>query len=183
MSSLKDIKMLVLDIDGTMTSGEIILSNSGEESKAFHVIDGAAVVWFRQLVGPVMFLSGRESVAVEHRAKQLGVKHCCLGVHNKPAVLKAVLEDEGIGLNEVAMVGDDLIDLGVMSIVGVSACPSDAVREVKKRVDFCAEALAGHGAVREFIEAILKEKGLWDKLVNDYATASHKMISPLGNPQ
>lgn len=151
------IKMLVMDVDGTLTDGKIYIGENGEIMKAFNVKDGYGIVSAKkQGIVPVI-ITGRQSKIVEERAKELGIEELYQGVGDKVEVLKGVADKYGVWLDEVAYIGDDLNDLGCMEICGLTGCPGDAVDEVAKFSDFVCKSYGGNRAVREFIEYILNE--------------------------
>lgn len=154
------IKMLVMDVDGTLTDGKIYIGENGEVMKAFNVKDGYGIVMAKkQGILPVI-ITGRKSKIVEERAKELGIEELYQGIEDKVAVLKEVTEKHKILLEEVAYIGDDLNDLDCMSICGLSACPSDAIDEVIKVANYVCQNYGGNGAVREFINYIINQNSL-----------------------
>jgi len=148
------IKMLVMDVDGTLTDGKIYMGSDGEVFKAFDVKDGYAIAHLHEVGIIPVIITGRKSKIVENRAKELNIKEVYQGVSDKVEKLKEVAKDNGVLLEEVAYIGDDLNDLDCMSICGLSACPNDAIDEVTSNVDFKCNKNGGYGAVREFIEYI-----------------------------
>ncbi len=164
------IELIVLDVDGTLTDGGIIYSNSGEElksfqeSKAFDVKDGLAVAsWTKKMGKKAAIITGRNSLLVEKRAKELGVTYIFQGVDDKDRVLKDILEQENLTWDNVAAIGDDLNDLRMLKKVSLSFAPNDAVEYIKKSVNVVCQHKGGKGAVREMIEYILEyddQKGL-----------------------
>ena len=148
------IKVLVMDIDGTLTDGKIYMGSYGEVFKAFDVKDGYAIAHLHEAGIIPVIITGRESKIVENRAKELNIKEVYQGVSDKVEKLKEVAKDNGVLLEEVAYIGDDLNDLDCMGICGLSACPNDAIDEVINKVDFRCNKNGGYGAVREFIEYI-----------------------------
>lgn len=157
------IKMLALDVDGTSTDGKIYMSDRGELFKAFNVKDGYALSTMLPEAGIVpVIITSRESKIVELRFRELGVKHCYQRVRDKAAKLQKVagefgmLPDEQGIYSEIAYMGDDLIDLPSMKICGFVGCPSDAAKEVQAVADYICLRRAGEGAVREFIEEVIK---------------------------
>lgn len=149
------IKMLVMDVDGTLTDGKIYIGENGEIMKAFNVKDGYGIVSAKkQGIVPVI-ITGRQSKIVEERAKELGIEELYQGVRDKVEVLKGVADKYGILLDEVAYIGDDLNDLGCMEICGLTGCPGDAIVDVVDRVDYVCKCSGGCGAVREFVKYIL----------------------------
>ena len=148
------IKMLVMDVDGTLTDGKIYMGSDGEVFKAFDVKDGYAIAHLHEVGIIPVIITGRKSKIVENRAKELNIKEVYQGVSDKVEKLKEVAKSNGVLLEEVAYIGDDLNDLDCMGICGLSACPNDAIDEVTSNVDFKCNKNGGYGAVREFIEYI-----------------------------
>ena len=149
------IKMLVMDVDGTLTDGKIYMGSDGEVFKAFDVKDGYAIAHLHEVGIIPVIITGRKSKIVENRAKELNIKEVYQGVSDKVEKLKEVAKDNGVLLEEVAYIGDDLNDLDCMGICGLSACPNDAIDEVIQNVNYICKHSGGNGAVREFIEYIL----------------------------
>ena len=174
LEKAKKIKIVLLDVDGTLTDGRVIYSaaNDGSgamvEGKEFNVQDGCIIRWAQREGMEIAFVTGRESRAVELRAQDLGIAFCEQGVKDKRAFFEKYLEESGMDPETVAFMGDDLIDLPVMLRVGLAACPSDAVEEVKSRSHFVSRFPGGAGAVREFLELLLKTQGRWDTIVQKY---------------
>ena len=166
---MKDIKFLVLDVDGTLTDGKIYVHDKDNSFKAFNVKDGFALVNWLKLGGEVAILTGKKSNIVERRAKELGIKYIIQGSKNKKQDLKNLLKELNITFENVAYMGDDLNDLGVMKSVGFSACPKDSVQEVLEIANFISSKNGGDGAVREFLEHIMKKNGMWKKILEKYS--------------
>ena len=166
---MKDIKFLVLDVDGTLTDGKIYVDDKDTSFKAFNVKDGFALVNWLKLGGEVAILTGKKSNIVERRAKELGIKYIIQGSKNKKQDLKNLLKELNITFENVAYMGDDLNDLGVMKSVGFSACPKDSVQEVLEITNFISSKNGGDGAVREFLEHIMKKNGMWKKILEKYS--------------
>lgn len=162
------VKLIVFDIDGTLTDGKITYDSSGVEVKSFNVKDGLAIAQAGRFGVEVCFLTGRKSKMVTRRAKDLKVAHVYQGVSKKLNKLKTLCEELGIELDEVGYVGDDLNDLLVMQNVGFSACPKDAVHEVKAASNYISEFNGGNGVARDILEKILKVDGHWDEVVKNY---------------
>lgn len=158
------IELIVLDVDGTLTDGGIIYSNNGDELKAFDVKDGLAVAsWTKKLGKKAAIITGRKSILVEKRAKELGLTHIVQGVDDKDQVLKDILEEENLSWENIAAIGDDLNDLKMLKKVALSFAPNDAVEYIRKNVNIVCKKNGGSGAVREMIEYILEydnQKGL-----------------------
>ena len=166
---MKDIKFLVLDVDGTLTDGKIYVDDKDNSFKAFNVKDGFALVNWLKLGGEVAILTGKKSNIVERRAKELGIKYIIQGSKNKKQDLKNLLKELNITFENVAYMVDDLNDLGVMKSVGFSACPKDSVQEVLEITNFISSKNGGDGAVREFLEHIMKKNGMWKKILEKYS--------------
>jgi len=153
------IKLLLLDVDGTMTDGKITYTNSGEEIKSFCVKDGLAIVSWMRLGGYVAIVTGRESQIVTKRAKELQINYLYQGVKDKKAVVEEILKELDIGWESVAAIGDDLNDLPMLLRARKSYVPANANEYVKQKVDTILKASGGNGAVREMIEDLLQMSG------------------------
>lgn len=156
------IKLVLLDVDGTLTDGGIYRGNNGEELKRFNVKDGYAIVNAQKLGIEFGIITGRKSELVEIRAKELKIKYLYQGISEKTVILEEIMKKDGSSKEEIAYMGDDLNDLLIMKQVGLSGTPKDAVDEVIQVADFVSKKNGGSGAVREFIEHILKKDGKWE---------------------
>jgi len=165
---LKIIKMLMLDVDGVMTDGRIIMDDEGRQLKNFDVRDGHGLKIIQRYGIEVVILTGRKSEVVNHRAKDLEIKEIYQGALNKKEVFQEILQKHNLTANCVAYVGDDIIDIPVLRQVGFSAAVADAVDVVKKSVDYVTKNKGGHGAVRELCEMILKIQGKWPEIAEKY---------------
>jgi 3-deoxy-D-manno-octulosonate 8-phosphate phosphatase (KDO 8-P phosphatase) len=163
------VKLILFDVDGVLTDGKVLVHANGTESKEFNIRDGIAMVWAQRAGLRVGFLSARTSATTPHRAAQLGVTLVYHGVASKIETFERILRDLAIEDEEVAYMGDDIVDLAVLQRAGLSAAPADAVEEVRARVDFVARSNGGEGAARELIETILRAKQAWDAIVAGYA--------------
>ena len=168
------IRCLVLDVDGVLTKGEITYTSSGEELKTFHAKDGMGLAIAHAMGLQTAIITGRTSSIVERRAKELKISHVQMGSHNKSAGLQVVLDTLQVESQEVAYMGDDLNDLGVMSRVGLAMTPQDGVPEIKDIAHYICQANGGEGAVREAVEYILKREGLWEEAVRKYREESYQ---------
>lgn len=151
------IKMLVMDVDGTLTDGKIYVGSKGEMMKAFDVKDGYAIVHLREKGIEPVIITGRSSQIVSERAKELGIEELYQGINDKLEQLKVVAEKWKCNEKEIAYIGDDLNDLKCIDYCGVTGCPGDAVADVKKAVQYICVNKGGSSAVREFIEYLLKK--------------------------
>lgn len=149
------IKLIVLDVEGTLTKGNIVFDNMGNELKSFNVKDGLAIsTWTKKLGRKVAIVTGRFSKSVECRAEELGVQYVYQNVEDKLKLITELCERENIDLSEVAAIGDDLNDYQLLTNVGSSFCPNDACAEIIKAVKTVLKNNGGSGAVREMIEHI-----------------------------
>jgi 3-deoxy-D-manno-octulosonate 8-phosphate phosphatase (KDO 8-P phosphatase) len=151
------IKLLVLDVDGCLSDGKLIYDVNGVESKSFNVKDGLGITTWIKMGHEVAIITGRNSSIVKKRADELGIKYLYQGIRDKDRVLKEIIELMGISLNEVAAIGDDLNDYGMLSLVGRSFTPKNGVEHIKNLVDTSLNFNGGDGAVREMIEIIVDE--------------------------
>lgn len=152
---IENIKMLVMDVDGTLTNGKIYYGNDGELFKAFDVRDGYRLVKCEEYGIITAIITGKTSKIVEGRARDLKIKEVHQGVSNKIEVLKTLIEKYSLDKSQVAYIGDDVNDIECMQYCGFSACPADAIDEVKNTVDYACKNIGGHGAVRELIDRII----------------------------
>lgn len=166
--NLNRIKLLVIDVDGVLTDGTLIINSDGSESKTFNALDGHGIRLWRRAGLKIAFLSGRESAPTEHRAKQLEADYCIQDCHNKLPALKQLLEQASLSADEAAYIGDDLPDLPTIRYVGFGVAVANAVDLVKRHADYVTTRCGGSGAVREVIEYILKKTGKWQELMNRY---------------
>jgi 3-deoxy-D-manno-octulosonate 8-phosphate phosphatase (KDO 8-P phosphatase) len=167
-AGLADIQMLVLDVDGVLTDGTLIINADGSESKCFNTLDGHGIKMWQRAGHKVALLSGRASEPTRHRAKQLQIEYVFEDCHHKLPALEKFLEQLGLSPQAVAYIGDDLTDLPVIRYVGFGAVVANAVEEVKKYADYVTTRTGGDGAVREVIEYILKDTGKWRELMKRY---------------
>ena len=166
--ALKKIKILVLDCDGVLTDGRIAIDEDGRERKFFHVYDGAGIRMLSKVGIGTAIISGRISPCTSIRAKDLNIDEVYQGAEDKLPVFNELLAKHGLLPEQVAYIGDDLMDMPILKQVGVSITVADASKEIKENVDYVCERSGGHGAVREVIELILKAQGHWDKILMQY---------------
>jgi len=164
------LKLLLLDVDGVLTDGTVVMGSESGEAKAFSIRDGAAMVWAQKSGLAVGFLTGRPSEATNRRAFELGVEIVVNSGPDKREGFDQILRSRRITDLEVAYMGDDLLDLPVLRRAGLSAAPADAAEEVRAAVHLVTRHGGGKGAVREFIELLLKARGSWDALVRALST-------------
>jgi len=164
------LKLLLTDVDGVMTDGTVLLFPDGREAKSFHMRDGLGIVLAHAAGLKTGLVSGRASDSVAARAKELGMAIVRQGVRDKGAALAEILSEEAILAHEVAYIGDDLNDLPILTAVGLSAAPRDAAFEVRTEAFMVLEAGGGQGCLREFVEAILKARGDWDRVTRAFGS-------------
>ena len=163
------IRLVLLDVDGVLTDGTVVMHGDGTESKAFHIRDGAAIVWAMHAGLEVGVLSARASAATAQRAAQLGMKIVAQGVPSKPAEFERILAERELLDEQVAYMGDDLLDLPVLTRAGLAGAPADAAAEVRAATHWVSRFGGGRGAVREFIELVLRAQDRWDGIVRDFS--------------
>lgn len=156
------IKLLILDVDGTMTDGGVYYDATGNELKKFAIKDGAGIVLARAAGIQVMICTGRACEAVRRRAADLHIEYLYQNVADKAAFLRGFLAEHHFSREQAAYCGDDLNDLSAMALCGFVACPADAVDAVRRRADFVCPHRGGEGAVRDAIEEILTREGRYE---------------------
>lgn len=165
----KDIKLLILDVDGVLTDGTIVLDGDGNEFKSFHVRDGYGIKMLMKAGVKVAIITGRYSKVVERRAQELGITDVFQNYHDKRVAYNHLLEKYSVSEREVASIGDDITDIPLIKRSGFSVAVSDAADEVKSASMMVTKNRGGRGAVREVCEFILKAKGLWQGIIDDYS--------------
>jgi 3-deoxy-D-manno-octulosonate 8-phosphate phosphatase (KDO 8-P phosphatase) len=158
------VKLVLTDVDGVMTDGTVLFLPGGVEARGFHVRDGLGIVLAQRAGVRVGIVSGRSSADIEQRARELGIGVVHQGVADKAEALHGILAAEGLGPAEVAYIGDDVNDLSAMRAVGLSAAPADAAFEARAQADMVLQAGGGRGCLREFLEAILRARGDWERV-------------------
>jgi len=162
------VKLLVLDVDGVLTDGSLLIGQDGKEAlKIFDSLDGHGIKLLQSTGVIVAIITGRNSLMVEGRAKELGIKHVQMGVSEKFKALQVLLEQTKLTLADCAAMGDDWPDLSVLPKVHFAACPAQAHDEVKKRVHFVTKCSGGAGAVREVCDMILVAQDNYQRLLQE----------------
>ncbi len=167
-ATLARIKLLLLDVDGVMTDGRITYDSEGTETKSFDVKDGHGIKLLQRAGVQVGIITGRQSEIVDRRAKELGIEIVYQGAKNKDLPFKEILKKLGLEPEEVAYVGDDIVDLPVMRQVGFAATVADALDDVKPYAHMITTRRGGRGAVREICDFLLKESGRWPAVTQHY---------------
>ena len=163
-AKLAALELLVLDVDGVLTDGGLWFSPEGQLQKRFDVRDGLGIRLLQQAGLALAFLSGGQGGATEVRAQQLGIKHCLVGIKDKPRALAQLQHDLGVTPQRTGFIGDDLNDLAVRGQIGLLLTPAGACAAVRRQADWVLSRHGGHGAVREAAEAILNSRGRWTSL-------------------
>ena len=164
----KNIKLLILDVDGVLTDGSIILDNKGNEFKAFHVRDGHGIKMLIRAGIHVAIITGRRSKVVERRAKELGIAEVYQKCYNKIEAYNRIKIKFALRDNEIACIGDDIVDLPLIKRAGLSFAVADSPEEVKSHASSVTKNRGGRAAAREVTDIILKAKGLWNKVIDGY---------------
>ena len=162
------IKLAVFDVDGVMTDGSLYFSEAGETLKVFNSLDGHGLRMLQQGGIELAIISGRSSTALTLRARDLGITQLFQGIHDKLKTFEALRESLRLTFEEVAAIGDDVVDLPILTRCGFAACVPAAPALVKQRVHYVTQAPGGRGAVREFCEVILQAQGKLDGLLKCY---------------
>ena len=170
---LQHIKILIMDVDGVMTDGRIIINDDGRETKNFDVRDGHGIKLVQRYGIEVALLTGRQSEVVKHRANELGITEVHQKIFNKKEVFAEILQNNNLNANQAAFIGDDIIDIPVLKEAGFSATVADAIDIVKKTVDYVTKNKGGRGAVREVCEMLLQAQGRWPEIAAKYEFAEH----------
>ncbi len=165
---LEKIKLLLLDVDGVLTDGRIIYDSNGVEYKAFDVKDGHGIKLVQRAGIRVGIITGRDSQVVALRAAELGIDLVYQGAKDKRVPFQDILEKLALTPEEVAYVGDDVIDIPVMRAVGFAAAVADAMEEVKPVAHMVTKRCGGRGAVREVCDHLLRESGRWSAVTSRY---------------
>ncbi|HSR11152.1 MAG TPA: HAD hydrolase family protein, partial [Thermodesulfobacteriota bacterium] len=166
------IRLVLLDVDGVLTDGRLIFDGAGRDLKSFHIRDGQGIKLLQSGGVRVGILSGRSSKAAEARCRELGMDMIHTGVKDKYTAFRRILENEKLSPEEVCYMGDDLVDIPVLSRVGLALAVADSIPEVKGVAHFVTRLGGGAGAVREASEKILKSQGKWNALVCSFLASA-----------
>lgn len=157
------IKLLILDVDGVMTNNMLIYSDDGLESKTFNTRDGHGMVLLQNSGIEIGIITGRKSHLVANRMQDLKVKHVYQGIPDKLPTFLKLVETLELSFEEIAYIGDDILDLPILMRAGLAVTPADGDNEVKSRVDYISSYKGGEGCVREVCEIILRSQNLWQQ--------------------
>ena len=164
----RDIKLLILDVDGVLTDGKLVFDDKGGELKYFHVRDGHGIRLLLRAGIEVGIISGRQSKAVEYRAHDLGISLLYQKIYDKVKIYKEILTEKGLTDKQVCYIGDDLVDMPVMKKVGFSVAVADGSEHIKRVADYVTVKNGGNEAVREVCELILKAQNKWHMVTENY---------------
>lgn len=159
----KKIKLLILDVDGVLTNNMLIYSDDGQEHKTFNTRDGHGMVLLQKSQVDIGIITGRKSQLVTNRMNDLKVKHVYQGVPDKLPTFLKLVDELGLSLDEIAYIGDDILDLPILMRIGLAITPADGDDEVKSRVHYISPYKGGRGCVREACEIIMRSQGSWQQ--------------------
>lgn len=167
-TDLAAIKLMILDVDGVLTDGTIIIGADGSESKRFNLLDGHGIRMWHRAGLQTAIISGRQTQATETRAAQLQINYVFQNCHKKLPPFEELLAETGLSADKVAYIGDDLLDIPIARRVGFAVAVANAVDELKSCCHYVTSRPGGTGAVREVVEYILKNTDRWNKLMERY---------------
>ena len=160
----RKIRLLVMDVDGVLTDGRMVLSDRGAELKMFHTHDGIGLALAHRAGLKTALVTGETSPIAKARGAKLGVGTVVLGARRKGDVVEALLAEHGLSAEALAYMGDDLLDLPALQRAGLAVAPADAVADVRAVAHVVTKTPGGHGAVRECVELLLRAQGVWDRV-------------------
>lgn len=164
---MSDIKLLVIDVDGTMTDAGIYYDENGNELKKFCTKDAAGFFAAHKVGIKIMVLTGRECAATTRRMNEMKVDYLCQNIKDKVSYLNGFIEEQGLNASQIGYIGDDLNDLPAMQMVEYVACPADSCVEVKNIANYISTVKGGYGAVRDVIEHLLRQSNEWEDAIKD----------------
>ena len=164
----RKIRLLVMDVDGVLTDGRMVLSATGDELKMFHTHDGIGLALAHRAGLRTAMVTGETSPIAKARSEKLGVNRVLLGVRRKGDAVTELLDDFGLSSAALAYIGDDLLDIPALQLAGLAVAVADAVPEVHAVSHVITAARGGHGAVRECVELILRAQGTWTTVLNTF---------------
>jgi len=165
--TIKNLKAILVDVDGVLTDGGLYYDSHGNELKRFNVKDGQIIKYLKRELIIIGVITGRVSKSVDRRVQELGFDFYRKGISNKIESFEEFLEIYNLNPDEVAYMGDDIIDLAILNLVGFSGTPADSKEYIKSRVDYIALSKGGDGAFRDFVDYILEEKGLFEQILSE----------------
>jgi 3-deoxy-D-manno-octulosonate 8-phosphate phosphatase (KDO 8-P phosphatase) len=163
------IKLLLLDVDGVLTDGRIVIDDKGVETKHFDVRDGQGISLLRQAGVDVGFITARFSRTMQYRAQELGIDLLYQGIRDKAGVYEKIKDVSGLNDDQIAYIGDDIVDLPILRRAGLAISVKDGWAGLRPLVDYVTEAAGGRGAVREIAELLLKAQRKWADIIRHYS--------------
>jgi len=170
LSKARNIRMVILDVDGVMTDGRVLLLPDGQEVKFFSIHDGFGIVCAMKSGIRIGIISGRSSPSLKIRCQELGIEDLYMDKMEKLPVLEQIIKERNLSYDEIAFIGDDVPDLPVLEKVGLSAAPANAHESVKSRVDLVLSKAGGAGAVREFLDLLLEAQGKSESILKKFTS-------------
>lgn len=170
LAAAKQVKLLIMDVDGVLTDGRIFIRDNGEEIKSFHTLDGHGIKMLHEYGVQTAIITGRDAPSVGVRVKQLGIQHYFKGIHDKKSCYQTLLATLGLPESACAYIGDDVVDLPVMVRCGLPVAVPQAHDFVLQYAAYVTHAAAGAGAVRELCDVILDGHGFLHDALNRYTT-------------
>lgn len=164
------VKMMIFDVDGVLTDGGLLFGADGEALKRFNVLDGLGIKLLQQAGVITAIISARTSAIVSRRASDLGITHVYQGAHNKNVAFTALLADTNLTADACGFIGDDIIDLPILTRVGLAVSVPGGHQEVRLRVNYITQAGGGQGAAREVCDLILRAQGKYEAALTQYLT-------------
>ncbi|OOZ40873.1 3-deoxy-D-manno-octulosonate 8-phosphate phosphatase [Solemya pervernicosa gill symbiont] len=168
LEKAKQIRLIIFDVDGVLTDGGLFFGDDGQEYKAFHSRDGHGMKMLQQSGVTIAIITGRTSKVVEHRMKNLGIEHVYQGQHEKLPAFEQLIAELNVSAEETAYVGDDVVDLPIMTRVGLAVAVQDAHRMVKQHAHWQTSVGGGRGAAREICELIMEAQGTLSPMLESY---------------
>ncbi len=165
---IKKIKLIIIDVDGVLSDGKAYMIGDGKEIRVFNVRDGSGIVMAHRVGLRTAIVSGRKSKIVENWAKNQGIKDIFQNIFYKIEVLDKLKKKYKLQPDQIAYIGDDMIDIPILREAGLSIAVSDASEDVRKEVDYVTRSRGGQGAVRELLELILKTQRKWEEATEVY---------------
>ncbi|OGF63574.1 MAG: hypothetical protein A2Y62_22230 [Candidatus Fischerbacteria bacterium RBG_13_37_8] len=164
----KKIRLFLMDVDGVLTDGKLYYYENGSIGRAFHIHDGMGIELAHLAGLTTGVISAKDSPSIKNRMEELKIKYIYLGADDKKAIITTIVQHDNFSLEEIAYIGDDLIDIPVFTLVGLSFAVANATKNTKLAADYVTYSEGGNGAVREALELILKAQGLFDNLIATY---------------
>lgn len=165
---LKKIKLIILDVDGVLTDGKIIITNDGNEIKNFNIKDGLGIILLQKIGIKISIITGKSSCIVNDRFLKLGIQEIFQGQYNKSKIFNILKKKHKLLKEEIAYIGDDLPDLSPIKKSGFSFCPKNSEKQIKKNVNYICKNFGGEGVIREVCNIILISKDVFPKILNNY---------------